>query len=75
MKIISKITIDCVEHEDVVYYRWKENDWYVQGSVDILQEQLEDCLWLEELFQEAKRKQGLKDAGLDDLDVMGELNG
>ena len=68
MKIISKITIDCVEHEDVVYYRWKENDWRAAGMEDDIVPINEDWQWLEDLFQEAKRKERLK--CLDGLDVM-----
>ena len=73
MKIISKISLYCVEHEDVVYYRWKENDWRVTGMEDDIVPITEDWQWLEDLFQEAKRKERLK--VLDGLDVMAELNG
>lgn len=75
VKIISKISLYCVEHEDVIYYRWKENDWRmaVTTGYDDIVPITEDWQWLEDLFQEAKRKERLK--CLDGLDVMSELNG
>lgn len=68
MKIISKISIYSVEYKDVIYYRWKENDWRVAGVEGDITTITEDWEWLEDLFQAAKRKERLK--ALDGLDVM-----
>lgn len=73
MKLISKITIDCVEHEDDVYFRWDEDDWRIQTSYDEMIPLTEECEWLEDLFQQAKSFKDYND--LDDLDVMKELGG
>lgn len=73
MKIISKIEIICIEHEDVTYWRWSDDDWRVEISEGDIIQLTEECEWLEELFQTANRKERLK--CLDDLDVMRELGG
>lgn len=57
MTNISRLFIECLEHEDVVYYRWREDDWRVQTEYDEIIPLTEDYDWLEDLYKQIKRGQ------------------
>lgn len=58
--MVTKFNIHCFIHEDVAYFRWSANSWYVEVGKDLILLDVHGFHMIEKEFQSYMRKQRLK---------------